>query len=59
MCAMAVVRMTEDPERDLNLWQLGAAGAWAGFVNSFVISPVELVKTRLQLQYHNSPESCM
>ncbi len=46
----------DDPDKPLNLWQLALAGGWAGFVNSFIISPVELVKTRLQIQY-NAPTS--
>lgn len=48
--------MLDNPDEPLNLWQLALAGSWAGFVNSFVVSPVELVKTRLQIQY-NAPTS--
>ena len=36
---------------DLTLMQIGLAGAWAGFANSFICSPVELIKARLQVQY--------
>lgn len=36
---------------DLTLAQIGLAGAWAGFTNSFICSPVELIKARLQVQY--------
>jgi len=42
------------------------AGCFAGFVNSFVLSPIELVKCRLQLQtqsksdaYYKGPIDCL
>lgn len=35
---------------ELPLWQMGVAGAYAGFVNAFVVSPMELVKVQLQGQ---------
>lgn len=54
--AKSFLRDPDDPDKPLNLWQLALAGGWAGFVNSFIISPVELVKTRLQIQY-NAPTS--
>ena len=41
----------EEPDRSqLSLVQLGAAGAYAGFVNAFVVTPMELVKIQLQGQ---------
>eukprot|EP00455_Lapot_gusevi_P031054 TRINITY_DN3352_c0_g1_i3.p1 TRINITY_DN3352_c0_g1~~TRINITY_DN3352_c0_g1_i3.p1 ORF type:complete len:387 (+),score=61.16 TRINITY_DN3352_c0_g1_i3:77-1162(+) len=39
------------PDQPLTLHQMAMAGAWAGFVNSLVVSPVELVKSKLQVQY--------
>jgi len=54
--AKSFLRDSDNPDEPLNLWQLALAGSWAGFVNSFVVSPVELVKTRLQIQY-NAPTS--
>ena len=35
----------------LSLLEITAAGAFSGFVNSIIVSPVELIKTRLQIQY--------
>ncbi len=42
------------------------AGMFAGFVNSFVLSPIELVKCRLQIQreskinaYYKGPTDCV
>eukprot|EP01087_Luapelamoeba_hula_P016357 TRINITY_DN5027_c0_g1_i1.p1 TRINITY_DN5027_c0_g1~~TRINITY_DN5027_c0_g1_i1.p1 ORF type:complete len:662 (+),score=109.99 TRINITY_DN5027_c0_g1_i1:80-2065(+) len=43
----------ENPNKPLTLLQLASAGAFAGIVNSVVVSPVELIKTRLQTQYDN------
>lgn len=34
----------------MTLKQSCIAGSFAGFVNSFVVSPIELVKSRLQIQ---------
>ena len=46
--------------------QLLYAGVFAGFVNSFVLSPIELVKCRLQVQresrsssYYKGPVDCV
>jgi solute carrier family 25 carnitine/acylcarnitine transporter 20/29 len=36
---------------ELNLAEIALAGGYAGFCNSFIISPIELVKSRLQVQY--------
>lgn len=41
-------------DEDLSIPQLALAGAWAGFVNSAVVTPVELIKIRLQNQYENT-----
>ena len=35
---------------ELSLWQIALAGSSAGFVNSFVAGPIELIKIRLQMQ---------
>ena len=37
-------------EADFTFNQSICAGMFAGFVNSFVVSPIELVKCRLQIQ---------
>lgn len=37
-------------DSDLDLWQITTAGGWSGFVNSFIVGPVELVKVQLQVQ---------
>eukprot|EP00744_Colponema_vietnamica_P016320 GILI01022894.1.p1 GENE.GILI01022894.1~~GILI01022894.1.p1 ORF type:complete len:319 (-),score=68.34 GILI01022894.1:215-1171(-) len=47
----------ETSDEQLSVTQLVAAGAWAGFVNSVVVGPVELVKARLQVQYDNPKNS--
>lgn len=39
---------------DLSSLQIAACGGWAGFANSFIVGPVELIKTRLQLQRDNT-----
>lgn len=39
-----------NPTLQTHLWQTGIAGAAAGFVQSFILSPTDLVKTRLQMQ---------
>jgi solute carrier family 25 carnitine/acylcarnitine transporter 20/29 len=36
---------------ELSLGQYGAAGAWAGLVNTAIVGPVELIKSRLQIQF--------
>ena len=36
--------------RPLNVWEIMCSGAFAGFVNSVVVGPVELVKCRLQVR---------
>lgn len=38
---------------ELSLSHIGIAGSFAGLVNCFVATPVELVKTKLQVQYSN------
>jgi len=48
-----------DPQKiktddDLPLWAISLAGAYAGAVSCLVACPVELIKTRLQIQYSNS-----
>lgn len=52
-------------ENDFTFQQAMFSGMFAGFVNSFVISPVELVKCRLQVQteskadaYYKGPIDC-
>jgi len=42
-------RHPENPE--LSLLEITAAGAYSGLLNSIIVCPVELVKTRLQIQY--------
>ena len=41
--------------KPLNLWEITLAGSFAGLVNCLVICPVELIKTRLQLQFEPHP----
>eukprot|EP01124_Arcella_intermedia_P029478 TRINITY_DN622_c0_g1_i5.p1 TRINITY_DN622_c0_g1~~TRINITY_DN622_c0_g1_i5.p1 ORF type:complete len:284 (+),score=49.24 TRINITY_DN622_c0_g1_i5:140-991(+) len=45
-------------DKDLTLTQLSLCGAWAGFVNSAVVGPIELVKTLMQkqLNYPDQPK---
>ena len=43
-------------EKELTLLQLSMAGAGAGTVVPFVLTPVELIKCRLQVQQSMSPE---
>ena len=38
-------------KKPLNLWEITLAGSFAGLVNCVVICPVELIKTRLQVQF--------
>lgn len=40
-----------DADGELGLAGVTLAGGWAGLVNSAVVGPVELVKSRLQVQY--------
>lgn len=40
-----------DPEFSNETWKIVLAGTYCGFVNSFIIGPVDLVKARLQVQY--------
>ena len=54
-----------ESEHDFTFKQSILSGMFAGFVNSFVISPVELVKCRLQVQtewktsaYYKGPIDC-
>jgi len=39
------------------LWEISICGAIAGFANSFVSGPVELMKTQMQVQYRNTDTS--
>jgi len=41
-----------DAEGKLNVLELSICGAFAGGVNSFVVTPFELVRNRLIVQYH-------
>ena len=41
----------DEPEKDLTLAQIALAGGWAGLVNCAIVGPIELVKSRLQVQY--------
>jgi len=41
---------------DLPLWAISLAGAYAGAVSCLVACPVELIKTRLQIQYTYAAE---
>ncbi|KAF0691773.1 Aste57867_17044 [Aphanomyces stellatus] len=45
-----LMRRLNDPSGVLTNHEAMMAGAWAGFVNSFVVTPVELVKCHLQAQ---------
>lgn len=36
---------------DLSMREISLAGGWAGLVNSMIVGPVELIKSRLQVQY--------
>jgi hypothetical protein len=47
----SAVRVRARVQKPLNLWQISLAGAYAGLMNSVIVSPVELVKTRLQIQH--------
>lgn len=38
-------------QKPLNLWQISVAGAFAGLLNCVIVTPVELIKTRLQIQH--------
>ena len=41
-------------QQNLTLSQISLAGAYAGLINSFIVSPVELIKTRLQIQHEQT-----
>lgn len=43
------------PEHSNATWKVVVAGTYSGFVNSFIIGPVDLVKARLQIQYDSDP----
>eukprot|EP00128_Syssomonas_multiformis_P010429 Colp12_sorted_trinity150504_noHs@29679 len=45
--------LDEDPDGRPSLVSCGIAGSVSGFVNSFVSSPMELIKTRMQTQPSN------
>ena len=46
-----------ESEEEFTLGQSIASGVFAGFVNSFIISPVELVKWRLQVQTESAADA--
>jgi len=60
-------RFLTEENKEITTFQLLLAASWAGFVNSFVVGPVELIKTRLQVQYgktvakelYRGPMDCM
>jgi solute carrier family 25 carnitine/acylcarnitine transporter 20/29 len=35
------------------LTEISLAGGWAGLINSFIVGPMEMVKSRLQIQYES------
>jgi solute carrier family 25 carnitine/acylcarnitine transporter 20/29 len=43
--------LIKTPGKELSLWQKALCGSIAGAINSFVVTPVELVRNRLQVQY--------
>lgn len=47
---------TEEHFPTLSLTQIGLAGGAAGFVGGFILSPVELIKVKLQVQTEASRE---
>lgn len=52
-CRRFLIQINNGDEQ-LNLWQLSLAGAGAGAVVPFVLTPVELIKCRLQVQNHGA-----
>lgn len=52
-----LIRSVSDTGKDLplSLSQLGLAAGGAGFVASFILTPIELVKCRMQVQLMNLP----
>lgn len=42
---------------ELTLGEIALAGAYSGMLNSFIVGPVELIKTRLQIQYSEGTKS--
>ncbi|CEO97494.1 Mitochondrial carrier protein [Plasmodiophora brassicae] len=63
--AQARAALLGQTDRPMTAFESSVAGAWAGFVNSFIASPVELIKNRLQIQYsaadrkYAGPWDCM
>lgn len=55
-CKRFLVQANDGDEK-LSLFQLSLAGAGAGAVVPFVLTPVELVKCRLQVQNHGGADS--
>ncbi|KAK9766915.1 hypothetical protein K7432_003632 [Basidiobolus ranarum] len=53
---LKTVQLT-NPEDTLTIGQIAIAGAGAGAINSILASPVELLKIRLQGQYHGKGDS--
>lgn len=49
-------RMGVEPDQQFTVKQNMVAGCFAGFVNSFVVAPIELVKCRLQIQTEKNPQ---
>jgi len=54
---MVVSQLQTDSSAPLTLWQHYVAGLAAGFASSFVATPVEQVKARLQVQYDASTKT--
>ncbi|GAM24392.1 hypothetical protein SAMD00019534_075670 [Acytostelium subglobosum LB1] len=48
--------LQKDPNKPLELWQYSLCGASAGFAATFVLTPVELIKCRLQVQTTGPPK---
>lgn len=45
------------PAGPLPIWQLALCGSFAGVCNTLVANPFELVRNRLQVQYHRDPSA--
>ncbi|KAF9812419.1 hypothetical protein IEO21_06222 [Rhodonia placenta] len=51
----AIRTVSKQPAQELSLDQLALAGAGAGFLTSFVLTPIELVKCKMQVQMLMAP----
>lgn len=51
----AIRAVSKQPAQELSLDQLALAGAGAGFLTSFVLTPIELVKCKMQVQMLMAP----